>query len=129
MFYFSKTITTFVFPLFLLLSFHSTPTLAKEAFNTSLKSAGIESGHITSVDTADDKDIYYYISASIKALLSLLGIVFLGLIIFGGYTWFMARGNETEVGKAKETLYRAIIGLIILLSAYAITAFVGTKLK
>ena len=37
----------------------------------------------------------------------------------------MARGNTQEVEKAKELIYAAVIGLIIVLAAYAITAFVG----
>jgi hypothetical protein len=39
-----------------------------------------------------------------------------------------AGGNEEKVGKAKETLWRAVIGLIIVASAYAITYFVFTNL-
>ncbi len=65
------------------------------------------------------------IGTAIKALLSVIGIVFIVLIIYAGYTWMLARGNETEAQKAKDTITRAIIGLFIVLAAYAITAFVG----
>jgi len=39
-----------------------------------------------------------------------------------------AQGNEAQVEKAKQTLIAAVIGLIIVLSAYAITAFIGQVL-
>jgi hypothetical protein len=60
--------------------------------------------------------------------LSLLGIIFLILIIYGGFIWMFARGDNTQITKAKELLEAAVIGLIIVMSAYAITAWLGTKL-
>jgi len=39
----------------------------------------------------------------------------------------MAEGNEQKVGKAKDLITNAIIGLIIVFTAYAITAFLGQK--
>lgn len=61
-------------------------------------------------------------------ILSFVGVIFLVLIIYAGFTWMLARGNEAEVKKAKDLMYDAIIGLIIIMSAYAITAFVGGQL-
>lgn len=60
--------------------------------------------------------------------LSLIGILFLGLMIYGGFNWMIARGNEAEVTKAKDLIQAAIIGLVIVLAAYAITKFVGDQL-
>ncbi len=60
----------------------------------------------------------------VKAALSVLGIVAVGLIIYGGYLWMTGRGKEERITKAKETLEAAIIGLAIILAAYAITYFV-----
>lgn len=60
--------------------------------------------------------------------LAFLGVLFLLLMIYGGYIWMMARGNEQEVEKAKNIIIQALIGLIIVLSAYAITAFLGSSI-
>jgi len=65
----------------------------------------------------------------IQAFLGLLGVIFVVLIIYGGYLWMTARGNEQRVEKAKNTLQAAIIGLVIVISAYAITSFIGTQLQ
>lgn len=64
----------------------------------------------------------------IGALLSFVGVVFLVLMIYGGFTWMMARGNEQEVTKAKSLIEAAIIGLVIVLAAYAITGFISGQL-
>lgn len=61
----------------------------------------------------------------IGVALSFIGILFLLLMIYGGFTWMIARGNESDVTKAKEIIIAAIIGLIIVLAAYGITSYVG----
>lgn len=64
----------------------------------------------------------------IGAVLTFVGVLFLILVIYGGLLWMTARGNEQQIEKAKNLIGAAIIGLIIVLSAYAITAFIGTQL-
>ncbi len=60
----------------------------------------------------------------IRAAFSLLGAVFIILIILGGYEWMIAEGSEEKVTKAKNYIKRAIIGLIVTLSAWAIWTFI-----
>lgn len=64
----------------------------------------------------------------IGALLTWTGVLFLVLIFAGGITWMTAQGNEQKVEKAKQLIVAAIIGLLIVLSAYAITAYIGGTL-
>ncbi|MFW5888706.1 MAG: hypothetical protein ACOCVY_03245 [Patescibacteria group bacterium] len=66
------------------------------------------------------------IGVIINAVLSFLGVIFLLLAIYGGYLWMTASGNEEQVSKAKKVLSSAIVGLIIVVAAYTITAMVGT---
>lgn len=68
------------------------------------------------------------IATIINIVLSLLGIIFLALMIYGGFLWMTARGNETQVTKARDLITAAIIGLIIVLGAYAITYFVISRI-
>ena len=77
---------------------------------------------------SDDASIGDIVSKVIQAFLGLLGIIFIILMLYGGYQWMTARGNEEQVNKAKETIQRAVIGLVIVLSAYAITYFIFTRL-
>lgn len=77
----------------------------------------------------DPKDIPEIIGAIIGTFLSLLGIIFVCLIIYGGFLWMTSGGNEAKVMKAKQVLTQAVIGLIIIMSAYSITFFVFQSLK
>lgn len=60
----------------------------------------------------------------INVFLSILGLVFLTYTIYAGYLYLISSGNEEKVDKAKSILRGSIIGLIIVLAAYAITRFV-----
>lgn len=64
----------------------------------------------------------------IASVLGMLGTVFLVLTIYAGVLWMTASGEEAKIEKAKEILKAAIIGLAIVLSAYTITYFVGSRL-
>ena len=57
----------------------------------------------------------------INAVLSFLGVIFTIIIIYAGFKWMMAEGNTESVTQAKSLLKNAVIGLIIVLAAYAIS--------
>jgi hypothetical protein len=69
-------------------------------------------------------DIRLIVANIIRIALGLLGIVVLVLIIYAGFLWMTAAGNEEQIEKAKKILKNAVIGLAIILSAYAIVFFV-----
>jgi len=60
----------------------------------------------------------------IKTALSFVGVIFLCLSIYAGFLWMTAGGEEEAVKKAQTILKQAVIGLIIVVSAYSITSFV-----
>lgn len=60
----------------------------------------------------------------IQAFLGILGVIFLGLTLYAGFLWMTAAGDDGKVKQAKETLVRAVIGMVIVLAAYSITFFV-----
>jgi hypothetical protein len=64
------------------------------------------------------------ISAIIFSILSVVGIAFLVLMIGAGITWMTAQGDEEKVTKAKKIIRASVVGLIIVLAAYAISYFV-----
>lgn len=68
------------------------------------------------------------IAAIISVALSLLAIIFIVLMIVSGYQWMTAGGNEEQVKKAQSRIKNAIIGLVIVILAYVITAFVFRNL-
>jgi hypothetical protein len=62
-------------------------------------------------------------------LLTFLGVIFIVMIIYGGYTWMTAAGNEEKVKKGKDILQTAIIGLVIVILVRVIYIFVWDRLK
>lgn len=111
--------------------------LAKSFQETSgLMDTGKKTGHVYSAENGSigalsvfqTNDLTAIIGFIIKMLLSFIGVVFLLLMIYGGYIWMLARGNDQEVEKAKNIIKNAIIGLAVVLSAYAITLLVGSVL-
>lgn len=60
----------------------------------------------------------------IGVFLTLMGAIFLILIIYGGFTWMTASGEPEKIKKAQQIIKNAIIGLIIVLAANVITQFI-----
>ncbi len=71
-----------------------------------------------------DSNLPQVVGKMVGAGLSLLGLIFLGLMLYGGFRWMTARGEEKYVTQAKDTITNAIIGIAIVVGAYAITDFV-----
>jgi cytochrome bd-type quinol oxidase subunit 2 len=59
---------------------------------------------------------------------SILGVIFVSLVIVAGYHWMIAQGAQDKIKEAKDSLRSAVIGLIITVGAYAIWDFVWTRL-
>lgn len=76
----------------------------------------------------DEKSLNVYIGQILSVVLSLLGTVFLYLFIYSGYSYMTAQGDKTKTGKAMSTMLMAIIGMIILVSSYALWLFVFQRL-
>ncbi|MEK7139353.1 MAG: hypothetical protein AAB817_01500 [Patescibacteria group bacterium] len=55
--------------------------------------------------------------------LSVLGIVFLILIVLAGIKWMMAQGNQDKVTEARNAIVHALIGLVIVVAAYSIVKY------
>ena len=78
-------------------------------------------------DTGLEKNLESTVGTIIKAVLAMVGTIFLVLTIYAGIIWMTASGNEELVTKATGIIKAAIIGLAITMSAYAITYFVSSK--
>lgn len=69
------------------------------------------------------------IGEAIAVALSLAGIMFFILMVYAGIRWLVSRGNEEEIKKAQGTIIAASIGLVIILSAYALTYLITGKIQ
>ncbi len=72
-----------------------------------------------------DADLKQTVLNIIRLVLGLMTLIAVTLIIYGGFVWLTAAGNEENVEKAKKIISAAVIGLIVILLAWAIVIFVA----
>jgi hypothetical protein len=60
----------------------------------------------------------------IQSMIQFMGVLFLVLMVYAGFLWMTAQGNEEKIKKAKNQITGAVIGLIIATGAYAITGYI-----
>ncbi len=60
----------------------------------------------------------------VQWILGFLGLIAVIMILWGGFTWITAGGNEDKVATAKKIISAAVVGLIVVLLAWAIVTFV-----
>lgn len=110
----------------------NTSTTNTSATNTSASSSvhsGLEeTANAAGIPKQGASSIPTRIGTIISEALGFVGVIFLVLMIIGGLMWMTAAGNEQRVEKAKVLITNAVIGMIIVFSAYAITYFVTNTL-
>ena len=96
----------------------SVPTKEFEGF----ASQGIGLGSLAKLKTKNS--VPALVGVIIRIAMSFLGTVALLVFIYGGLMWMTARGNSERTGKAMKTIMWGALGLILILSSYALTDFV-----
>jgi hypothetical protein len=111
-----KNIVSFV----ILLAIVLTPALvfAQDPFGTGYMAN-------TSLPQTDARDVVINL---INVLLGILGMIFLLLVLYGGFLWMTAGGNDDQAAKGRKIIGNGIVGLIVIFLAFAITTFVFTLL-
>lgn len=74
-------------------------------------------------------DIRVVVVRIINTALGLLGIIAVGIVLYGGFVYMTAGGEDDKISTAKKILTNGLIGLVIILSAFAITRFVLSRLS
>ena len=86
---------------------------------------GLEYGAETGLGYSDPRVTAAQI---IRNVLGVLGIVTTCIMLYAGFKWMTAGGNEEDVNTAKKMISSAVIGLVIIMSAYSITLFVISRI-
>ena len=85
-------------------------------------------GQIGTTLGTSTQDLRVTIARIVRVALGLLGTVALLLVLYAGFTWMTAAGDETKIERAKKTLSAAVIGLVIIMSAFAIVSYILSAL-
>ena len=70
------------------------------------------------------RDLKDSIAQIINVILGFLGVIAVLIILLGGFKWMTSQGSSDKVDEAKKLIGAGIVGLIIILAAYAIARFV-----
>ncbi len=82
---------------------------------------GIQYGTALGLGTRDVRET---IARIINVTLGILGIVVTLIIIAGGFRWMTAGGNEENIAQAKKIISAGVIGLLIIIIAYALSSWI-----
>lgn len=69
----------------------------------------------------ESKPLPEFVGGIIQGLISLAGIALVVLVFYGGFLWMSAQGSDEKIKKAKGIITSAVIGLVIIFAASAIT--------
>ena len=105
--------------MFVTLVFPST-VLALDIGGKYLEGARKESGYAQASETTFASNL----GMVVNIVLSFSGVIFMGLMVYAGYLWMTARGDESKIDKAQSIIRSAIIGMIVTVGAYSITNFI-----
>jgi len=69
-------------------------------------------------------DLRLMIARIIRIFLGFVGVIMVLIILYAGYLYMVSAGDKEKTLKARKTIISAVIGLIIILSAYSIASFI-----
>lgn len=127
---FLKHFTSFSLLLFTMLllinfSFINNTNVANASWLDKADEGGLKQiGDVYGQNKDKPSQIIIVVASIINVSLGLLGIIFLILLLYAGFNWMTAGGDEEKIKTASETITRAVIGLIIILASWAIAKFV-----
>ena len=123
-----KKISAFLLFLVALFMFASPIYVRAESTNPA-EDFGLTDAQKINVSNESGMDLKDVIAEVVNIALGFLGILAVIIIIYAGFKWMTAGGNEDQVGDAKKMIIQAVIGLTIIFLAWVIASFVVTNLN
>lgn len=74
------------------------------------------------------QDLKDTIENIIRIIVGFLGIITVIIILYGGFVWMSSFGEEDKIDRAKKLIGAGVVGLVVVLAAYAVASFVVNSL-
>lgn len=74
--------------------------------------------------TEGDKSLMFNVAMLINVFASVMGFLAVGMIIYGGFMLLTAQGDPAKIKRGKDVVTYSIVGVILVMLAYAIVNFV-----
>ena len=107
------------FGVFTLPSYAAVGTEACEGYEGEFKNELCGGG-----ETGGEAKMLAKVGNALNIIYGLVGIISVVFVIVGGFKMTTSQGDPGKVAQAKNTIMFSLIGLVVTLSAFAITAFV-----
>jgi cytochrome bd-type quinol oxidase subunit 2 len=120
-----KTIITsivFTFPIFVTPAFAQKPPSALDQFKKGVADSGAAASFT-------EKPLAELIGNILGALLSLVGLIFLIFVLYGGFMWMTSQGEKDKIDKAQKIIKNSSIGVVLIMLSYAIVTFIVNTVK
>ncbi len=101
------------------------PVLADGA--TDKAQAGLKASADTAGFSTAKAEPAEVIGKALNILISVLGIIFVILVVYGGVTWMTATGNADQVKKARSMIIEGALGMAVTLASYSLASYVVEK--
>jgi len=102
----------------------STTSSTNPILNT-LQQVGNKGGYITDPAIASPVRI---VGLVVRLFINFLGVTFIILMVFAGYGWMTAGGNEEKVKKSRTMIVQALVGLLVAVVSWTLWNFIFEKI-
>lgn len=79
--------------------------------------------------TGKNKDVVEIVQSGVNVVISLVGILAVFSIIYGGFTYITAQSDPAKIKRGKDMVVYAVVALVVAFLAYGIVLFVTRNLK
>jgi len=124
----TKNIKKLLFIVCLLTAVFAAANFALAATTANVWGEDVNGANFQATTGLGGADVRVTIANIIRLALGFLGIIAVILIMYAGWLWMTAGGSSDKIEKAKKILIGALIGLLLILSAFAIASFILNQL-
>ena len=79
--------------------------------------------------TGKNKDVVEIVQSGVNVVISLVGMLAVFSIIYGGFTYITAQSDPAKIKRGKDMVVYAVVALVVAFLAYGIVLFVTRNLK
>lgn len=65
----------------------------------------------------------------IRIALTFVGVGLTGLLVYAGFLWMTAAGNDDQIATSKSTMKNAVIGLLIIMMSWTLATFIINRIR
>lgn len=72
-------------------------------------------------------DVWLIAAAAVELLLRVAVLVSIGFVVWGGVTYILSQGEPDKTKQARETIFNALIGVVISVAATTVISFIASR--